>query len=117
MKEFYGPRKGRLIENFVNWPTEEEEILRFTRLYGPLFDKADPGKTFRFSVASWGDAYGGNKNVYRQLWELSKNEKCPDWEVKEPGQIETVSYRKGHLVFKVAHLYFFLYLDVVTCSA
>ena len=78
LKEFYGPRKGRLIENFINWPTEEEEILRFTRLYGPLFDKADPGKTFRFSVASWGDAYGGNKNVYRQLWELSKNEKCPD---------------------------------------
>jgi hypothetical protein len=46
-----GPGKT-LVERFLNWSDSPDEILRFTRMYGPLA-KATPGEVFRQSLKHW----------------------------------------------------------------
>jgi hypothetical protein len=43
----------KLLVDLVNWPHSDEEILRFTKLYGPLKPGAEPNREFRFTLTDW----------------------------------------------------------------
>jgi hypothetical protein len=46
-----------LITNFLNWPTNDEDILRFTKKYGPI-NTAEVGGGWSFGAEEWrGDQY------------------------------------------------------------
>src|SRR5438270_10584669 len=53
LKQYYGSEANPLFEDFVNWPNTPHEILRFTQLYGPLIDSAEPAGEFRFKLTDW----------------------------------------------------------------
>ena len=107
LKEFYGPPRGRLIEDFLNWPHEADDILRFTLRYGPL--EAEPGehKGFEFVIA----AFEVHQKHLRWLWRNASQ--FPDWEP----QAGALAFRKGWLTYTAPSLYMYLYMDLVTCEA
>lgn len=60
LRLFCGPRGRLLVEDFVNWSDAPPEILRFTRVYGPVTDafREDElgegrGGEFSFEVEDW----------------------------------------------------------------
>jgi hypothetical protein len=47
-------RPSDMLEDFANWPSEPNEILRFTKKHGPLMLRhLGQGQTFSFDVADW----------------------------------------------------------------
>lgn len=107
LKEFYGVRRGRLVEDFVNWASDPGAILTFTRKFGPLECEPVAGTDFHFHLASWEIS----QQHFRDLWKTSK--KYPDWEPKGG----SLAFRKGWLTYTASNLYMFLYMDLVTCEA
>ncbi len=41
------------MQDFANWGREPEDILRFTRRFGPLARSAQGGKPFTVKVSEW----------------------------------------------------------------
>lgn len=107
LKEFYGPPRRRLIEDFLNWPNDADDILRFTLRYGPLLAEPGEGKEFEFRIS----AFEGHRKHFRWLW-LNANQ-FPDWEP----QGGTLAFRKGWITYRAPSLHMFLYMDLVTCEA
>ena len=105
--EYYGPPSRRLIEDFLNWPTDPDAALRFTRKYGPLYVNPAPASDFRENVNTLRNA----QEHFRGLWVRLK--KFPDWQ-PEGGML---AFRKGFLTYTAPTLYMFLYMDTVTCPA
>ncbi len=60
------PKRERLVEEFANWPSGPEDIVRFTKRYGPLEEKPVAGISFRFQV----DAWLANQEGFRLLWAI-----------------------------------------------
>jgi hypothetical protein len=56
--------KSRLLESFVNWPEDPENIIRFTRKYGPLLIGAIPNGTFSFELKEFREAQA----YFREIW-------------------------------------------------
>ena len=62
--------EGELLSNFANWPGDAydldtaNEIVRFTRRYGPLEVPAVPGLSFSFNYAEWIHC----REVFRDYW-------------------------------------------------
>lgn len=65
LPEFYGLPKGFLVEKFVNWPDQPNDILRFTKLHGPLLEGPASGSPFKFSLESWREV----QKSLRSTWE------------------------------------------------
>lgn len=63
---FYGIKGKRLFEEFANWPTDAKSILRFTKRFGPLDEKAHPKAAFRFGCEGWKSGQEG----LRLLWAI-----------------------------------------------
>jgi hypothetical protein len=105
--EFCGPRKGRLIEDFLNWPHDNASILRFTRKYGPLQAESAAAKDFEFFPEGW----QLDQKHFQWLWRTAN--RFPDWEPKGG----TLAFRNGWLTYTASSLYMFLYMDLVTCEA
>ena len=99
--------KRRLIEDFLNWPSDTGSIVRFTRKYGPLHQEAVRAAEFKFFYEGW----KGDQNFFRKLW-LSSS-KYPDWQPTGG----TLAFRNGRLTYTAPSLYMFLYMDLVTCEA
>ena len=66
LPEFYGLPKGFLVEEFVNWPDRPQDILRFTKRYGPLLEGPSSGSRFKFALHSW----RADQQSLRGTWEL-----------------------------------------------
>src|SRR4029077_18048552 len=62
----YGTKRRRVFEEFANWPDTPQDILRFTRRYGPLEERSEVGGSFRFRLATW----RANQEGFRFLWSL-----------------------------------------------
>jgi hypothetical protein len=43
----------KFLEDFANWSTEPDQIVRFTKEYAPLVDGFKAGGRFRFTLADW----------------------------------------------------------------
>jgi hypothetical protein len=56
--------RKKICEDFANWPSEVESILKFTRKYGPLDVDAKPGGFFRFTQLDWWVC----QQNFRSLW-------------------------------------------------
>ena len=62
----YRTKRRRVFEEFANWPDGPRDILRFTRRYGPLEQRALPDGLFRFRLEEWRQ----NREGFRWLWSL-----------------------------------------------
>jgi hypothetical protein len=109
LTEFYGPPKGRLIEDFLNWPSDPESILRFTRKYGPL--QATPVGNAEFEVF-WLQWQLDQRRL-RSLWQRRRVFDLSDGESTGGA----LALGRGGLTYRAVNLFVFLYMDLVTCEA
>ena len=76
-KRFYGPKRRRLVEDFVNWDTTPDELVRFVGVYGPLdiperivqsflITTLQPGEPFETTLDEWRTA----QEYLRTLWKV-----------------------------------------------
>ena len=76
-KRFYGPKRRRLVEDFVNWDTTPDELVRFVAVYGPLdiperivesflITTLQPGEPFETTLDEWRTA----QEYLRKLWKV-----------------------------------------------
>src|SRR4051812_44648702 len=49
----YPHRQVPLLCDYLNWPGSKQDVLRFARLYGPMENRFDPARKFRFSISAW----------------------------------------------------------------
>jgi len=103
LREYYGPKTGMLIEEFVNWGNDAASWLRFVRLHGPLSQDAKHGETFRADVKQFSET----QESFRRLW---RDKKRDGWQLS--CQI-TFSHLAHKTAFRVPNLYWFLFLDLV----
>jgi hypothetical protein len=52
-KPFLESRGQLVFEEFANWRNAARDVLRFTKLYGPLEQSARPKGDFRFALRRW----------------------------------------------------------------
>ena len=102
-KRFYGPKRRRLVEDFVNWDTTPDELVRFVAVYGPLriperivgrFLVTEPqvGEAFEVTLDQWRTA----QEYLRTLWKVQIDFGGDDTEFAlEPG--ESVRFQNGRL--------------------
>ncbi|HXM64157.1 MAG TPA: hypothetical protein VN950_25065 [Terriglobales bacterium] len=109
LKEFYGPSKHRLIEDFLNWRSDPKSILRFTRKYGPLRDEPVAGKEFEVFWWPWQADQKRLRSLWRRrgVFDLSEAESTGG----------SLALGKGWLTYRVVNLFVYLYMDLVTCEA
>src|ERR1700687_4361497 len=106
LEEFYGPPKRRLIEDFLNWPSDPQSVLRFTRKYGPLRDQPIAGAEFEVFWFPW----KLEQRRLRSLWEQRRIFELPDAE-RNGGSL---ALGKGWLTYRAVNLFVYLYMDLVT---
>jgi hypothetical protein len=109
LKEFYGPQNRRLIEDFLNWPHDPEDVLRFTSKYGPM--RGSPIGSAAFAV-SWFPWYA-DQRLLQNLWRNKSILRTSEWEPSGG----SLAFRQGSLTYTAPDLYTFLYMDLVTCEA
>jgi hypothetical protein len=108
LKDFYALRKGRLIEEFLNWPSDPSAILHFTRKYGPLRAKPVEGKEFKFSWFEW----TLDQRRLRSMWERRRVFQPQEWEQSNGSLL----LQKDGLTYRAENLYAYLCMDLVTCE-
>jgi hypothetical protein len=107
LKEFCGLPNRSLIEDFLNWHSDLESILRFTAKYGPLEAEPVPSAEFRFS---WFQDWVLKQRQFQSLWRRRSVFGLNEWE-RSSGSLE---FQKGRLTYMAPNLYVFLYMDLVT---
>lgn len=111
-KPFYGLPKLTLVEEFANWSDTPDEIVRFTRKYGPLRQIKRPGQ-FRFSAKDWRRLQKQIKQLWRSripkhvvlMWPMSGVKPNPD---------DEISIIRSEVTYRAASLHRFLLLEL--CS-
>ncbi len=109
LDEFYGPPKRKLIEDFLNWPSDPQSVLRFTRKYGPLQNEPIAGREFEVFWLPW----QLDQRRLRSLWQRRRIFELSDAE--RTGGL--LALGKGWLTYRAVNLFVFLYMDLVTCEA
>jgi hypothetical protein len=102
---FEGEREGRLIDKFLNWPSDPESIAQFTRKYGPLEIATVPGNEFRFHVTDF-------SRVQRQLQTIWKDINAHTAHNLMKGG--SLHFRGGSVSFIAKTLFWYLYMDLIT---
>jgi hypothetical protein len=109
LDEFYGPPKRRLIEDFLNWSSDPQSILRFTQKYGPLHDEPVAGAEFEVFWLPWQQ----DQRRLRSLWQRRRVFELSDAESTGG----SLALGKGWLTYIAKNLFVYLYMDLVTCEA
>jgi hypothetical protein len=109
LEEFDGQPKRRLIEDFLNWPSDPQSILRFTRKYGPLQDLPVVGKEFEVFWHPWTLDQRRLRSLWRKksFFDLNERERSNG----------TLAFRNGWLTYRASNLFVYLYMDLITCEA
>ncbi len=108
LEEFYGLPKRRLIEDFLNWSSDPESVLHFTRKYGPLRDAPIGGREFEFPWFHWTLDQRRLRSLWRRrVYDLSDAESTGG----------SLALGKGWLTYRAVNLFMYLYMDLVTCEA
>src|SRR5271169_3768862 len=82
-QHYYGERSTTLAGHFANWEWENEQILEFTRRYGPLTHSPyHQPLEFSFSLESW----KRNQWEFRRLWANIRNGRTVRTQLLEVGQ-------------------------------
>jgi hypothetical protein len=104
--EIHGPANGTQLHDFLNWRTEPESIVLFTKKHGPLNATARPGAGFRFQLSQWRKHHSAMRSTWKKL-----DKATGDWEMSWHDGI--LVYENRQLVYKVRTLLVFLALDIV----
>jgi hypothetical protein len=103
--ERLGHPRGRLVEEFVNCPTDPESILRFTAENGPLENAVVPDSEFSFSIRNFKAA----QENFAEMW------RNPD-QISECRIVDgTMRFHQGLITYTAATLRSFLQFDLLTC--
>jgi hypothetical protein len=108
-------RPGRLlIEDFLNWSGEPQEIARFTAMYAPLgeaypkISSPTPGAEFQFSVELWRDV----QDYYRNAWIFRAA--APENAFAPLSKADHLEIRGKELVYRASCLASFMELELAT---
>jgi len=102
---FNGIPEGRLIDKFLNWPSDPQSIAQFTRDYGPLKIAAEPGKEFRFPLSE----FGSLQRQLRTIWKHLDTHTGRDlWKGG------SLLFSQGSVSFNAKTLFWYLYVDMIT---
>jgi len=107
LKEYYGPKTGTLIEQFVNWSSDDLSWLRFVKRYGPLWENAQHGQSFQSELKGL-KGFGETQRVFQHQW---RDQHRSGWQMTDK---VTVTNLSGHAVLRLHNLHWFLFLDFVT---
>jgi hypothetical protein len=108
----YGPTPKRLVEDFANWSSEPNEILRFTRKYGPLASICRHEKRFSFTLGQWRSEQRGLQSMWEGLSPQPQKYLGVSVSEKNSG---VWSFWDQQLTYRAANLGEFLYLDLFSC--
>jgi hypothetical protein len=111
LRTFKGLRNRLLVEDFVNWPDDPHEIVRFTTAYGPLLQEAEEGREFRFSMDEWRHA----QKMLQKMWESRAGRASLTTNV--PGGPYRIVVHNRTLAFLANSLEGFLVMDLVMAPA
>jgi hypothetical protein len=105
-----------ILEDFVNWSSAPAEIVRFTKVFGPLEDRFKMGGRFQFKIKRWRYL----QKEFQRLWfnqMLLPSKPIPnvDWEVLQTATGETFNFFQGQLEYVVSTLRRFLVLGLYAC--
>jgi hypothetical protein len=105
LKPYYGKKAKPLFEEFANWSNTPEQILRFTKLYGPLEESPVAAYKFQFAIANWRTWQEGFRCVWKPTTSLAGfyNDRAQGrgWQLDNYG----LSYRAANLL-EYLHLSF-----------
>jgi hypothetical protein len=112
LPEFYGLGTGFLFEEFVNWPDRPQDILKFTKLYGPLETRPSSGADYKFSLNSWRAA----QQSMRETWELFARIKPRELSqtIIEVAPREQLIRRNGRLEYRASSLLRLIQLELTS---
>lgn len=110
LQNFTGLRRGLLLEDFVNWSSNADEVVRFTQMYGPLDSEANGGEEFSFSVEHWKRV----QSHFRSLWEGRARRSVSTTLSGSPYQI---SIQNERLMFHAKTLEAYLFMELATAPA
>ena len=106
-RHYYGERSTTIAEGFANWGWESEQILKFTRRYGPLTHSPyHQPLEFSFPLESW----KRNQWEFRRVWASIRNGRTVRTQLLEVGQVEI---RNGWLHFGCGSLWDFMTLELL----
>jgi len=108
---FYGPRGRLLLEDFLNWPSDDRSILKFIRKYGPLMEKPAREDNFGFDLYLWPNW----KKTARIQWE-DLMEDPHHFEFQSCVDDALLSYVNGRFEFRADCLDTFLILELASCE-
>jgi hypothetical protein len=103
LAELTGAIEANLVETFVNWPNDSDNILGFTRQYGPLKLPATENGDFSFPIEDWKQSQA----YFHELWKQPKTlEKLgvPDG---------TLRFSRGTITYEATDLFRYLQFDLL----
>jgi hypothetical protein len=103
--ERLGHPRGRLVEEFVNLPTDPQSILRFTAENGPLENAVVPGSAFSFDIRSFRVTHDNFVEMWRHPDRISECEEING----------AVRFHQSLITYTAGTLKLFLRFDLLTC--
>ena len=123
-KRFYGPKRRRLVEDFVNWDATPDELARFVAVYGPLHIPERTEGGFTITTLQVGDPFETTLDEWRtaqeylrKLWKVQIDLGGDDTEFElKPG--EFIRFRNGRLAeILVKNLYRLMLMELAVLPA
>ncbi len=123
--KYYGPKNRYLVEEFVNWRRGPEDVLVFTKRYGPLWPLtpgveptsfwAPAGGEFSFSVRDWCQLQDRLRSSWDLVLERGVKSPIAPW-LYQKGNHDELAYEHGRFEFRTPILEVFLRLELLSCS-
>jgi len=110
-KVFSGSRGHLLIEDFLNWRSDDASVLRFIRRYGPLYLSPTSDESFAVNIVHW----SAWKRSVRRLWE-GLMEDPHSFELEETMNNAVLSYVNRRFEFRPDWLITFMELELASCD-
>jgi hypothetical protein len=116
IRDFCARPDRLLVEDFLNWSDEPQEIARFTMMYAPLGERypkiscPTPGAEFRFSLELWRDV----QDYFRNAWIFRAA--APESAFAPLSSADHLEIRGKELVYRASCLASFMELELTTAS-
>jgi hypothetical protein len=107
-KKLWGSSDARLVQDFVNWRSEPEAILKFAKQFGPIWGFRKPGREFGYSFSGW----KRRQDMVRTLWRGAGSAGTVI-----PPDHGALVYEDGRLVLAPYTLFTFLCMELATCPS
>ena len=125
--DFYGLKARLLAEEFVNWGDKPADIVRFIKVYAPLYVRASagesrpgttpgdrpvrvpprPGAEFHFSIPAWRAAQAS----FRRTWNIIGGFRT-EFVLHLEG-LDSLTAAGGRVMYKASSLYNFMLMELL----